>query len=632
MLALSRAKKCQIGVHAVCCSRFASSLSSTERAYCRVYKGDEWDDVKKRFKWRIPEFFNIASAVLDRHCGVASSAAFDTRDFPIFDEGSSVAIYDDGTAHSFGQLRRASVVLARALHVLGVRKGDRVALHLPQCAATVLGHTSVWRLGALSLPLFPLFGSAALQYRLSDSQATVLLTSLSQLDKVRPLLQHTEVRHVIVCDGHFYDDAGTSRGRVKVPRSCGDNARGDNIEMHALHDLLREFDNDDECTKIDEIVDASTFTTKANDGAVIIYTSGSTGPPKGCVHAHRVLLGHLPGVELPHQCFPQPGEVTWTPACWAWIGGLFDVLMPSLFHGVSVVAHRARKFDARDTLELVQRRRVTATFLPPTALKLLRRQLGDHCGEKIRLMYPHMRLRSVAAGGESLGQDIRDWCLETFGTTVDEFYGQTECNLVCTNAHELFPSIGGIGRSVPGKRVVILRDESDNVASVHEEGEIAVHTSDPAMMLGYWNKTVPEKFTKDGKFMRTGDRGYCTEAGDFVFVGRDDDIITSSGYRVGPSPIEAALQELPEVALAAVVGKKDPVRTEVVVAFVQLQEHVKPTEELAMRLKEHVRQRVAQHEYPREVHFVEEMPCTATGKLLRSKLRQHANDPVGCPL
>ncbi|MEO1580131.1 MAG: AMP-binding protein, partial [Pseudomonadota bacterium] len=349
----------------------------------------------------------------------------------------------------------------------------------------------------------------------------------------------------------------------------------------------------------------------AEDPAMLIYTSGTTGSPKGALHAHRFLLGHLPSVELQHEFLPQPGDVGWTPADWAWIGGLMDLAMPCLYHGVPLIAHRMRKFAPDAAYRLIADHGVRVLFLPPTALKLMR-QAAVPGG---------VDLRSIGSGGESLGADLLAWGHEALGAPINEIYGQTECNLVvstCHGAMEIRP--GTMGRAVPGHEVAVI-DSGGVPMADGEVGEIAVRRGDPVMFLGYWNQPgkTEEKFV--GDWMRTGDLGVRDAEGYFTYVSRDDDVITSAGYRIGPTEIENCLLGDLDVVMAAAVGLPDPVRTEVVTAFVVVREGAS-VEGLAERLVARVRERVSPHVAPRRVEFVESLPMTATGKVMRRALRE----------
>ena len=348
---------------------------------------------------------------------------------------------------------------------------------------------------------------------------------------------------------------------------------------------------------------------------MIIYTSGTTGNPKGALHGHRVLPGHLPGVELPHEFFPQPGDLFWTPADWAWIGGLFDVLMPAWHHGVPVLVHRFTKFDPERAMDLMARHGVRNVFLPPTALKLLRQADVRPGGA---------RLRTLASGGETLGGELLDWGRRTFGLTINEYYGQTECNLVVGNAACLMEvRAGSMGRPIPGHRVAII-DEQGNELPPGTEGAVAVRRPDPVMFLGYWNKPGATAGKFIGDWLVTGDRGRRDADGYLWYLGRDDDVITSAGHRIGPGEIEECLMGHPAVALAAAIGVPDPVRTEAVAAYVVLRPGHAPSDALAREVQDFVRTRLAAYEYPRQVRFVDELPMTATGKIMRRMLRQQA--------
>ena len=368
-----------------------------------------------------------------------------------------------------------------------------------------------------------------------------------------------------------------------------------------------------ESAMANEADDFEPVDTAAEDPAVIIYTSGTTGKPKGVLHAHRVLLGHLPGVEMSHGSFPQEGDLIWTPADWAWIGGLLDVLLPAWHHGVPVLARRFAKFDAEAGFDLMSRHRVTCTFLPPTALRMLRLVPSP------RSRWP-LALRSVASGGEPLGKELLDWGRRELGLTLHEFYGQTECNMIVSACAPLFETAAGwIGKPALGHQVEIIGDDG-RLLPPGELGHIAVRSPDPVMFLRYWNNpsATAEKFI--GEHLVTGDSGVMDEDGFVRFVGRMDDVITSAGYRIGPGPIEDCLISHPAVKEAAVVGVPDPERTEIVKAFIVLRDGQQPSDDLVRSIQDHVRSRLSAYEYPRAVEFIDALPMTATGKVIRKDL------------
>jgi acetyl-CoA synthetase len=521
-----------------------------------------------QFVWNIPQHFNIARDCCDRWADGTERLAL---------------IHEDHTgskdSFSFDQLKRLSNQLAATWSSEGIKRGDRIAICLPQSPATALAHIATYKIGAIAVPLFTLFGPDALHYRLFDCGAKAIVADRNGLEKINEVRSELPELTQLWCS----DDCRSPW------RSIWDSLSSPGIDF-AIADTLAE------------------------DPALIIYTSGTTGKPKGVLHAHRVLLGHLPGVEMSHDGFPQPKDRMWTPADWAWIGGLLDVLLPSLHHGVTVVSRRFNKFDPEEALALIERRSVRNVFLPPTALKLMR------AANKLQGRWQY-QLRSIASGGESLGAELIDWGRKTFGLTINEFYGQTECNVVLSSSSKLFdPDPHAIGRAVPGHDVRIVNDEGIEIPR-GSIGNIAVRAPDPVMFLRYWNNPSATEDKFRGEFLITGDLGLSDERGFVRFIGRSDDVITSAGYRIGPGPIEDCLLQHPAVQLAAVVGVPDPVRTEIVKAFVVLREGFEPGQALTESLQNLVKTRLGGHEYPRAVAYVDALPMTATGKIIRRELR-----------
>ncbi len=528
-----------------------------------------YEDACERFRWQIPARYNI---------GVDACGKWAERDF-----GRLALVFVDqaGKAreYSFGEMHEASNRLGNLLLAQGVQTGDRIGVLLPQSPETAFAHIAAYKIGCVSIPLFTLFGAEALQFRLGDSGARIVITNAEGAAKLAAIRDSLPALQAV-----FTID-GASAGTIDLHKS---------LAQHST--------------------DLTPADTLADDPAVIIYTSGTTGQPKGALHAHRVLLGHLPGVEISHNLFPQEGDRMWTPADWAWIGGLFDVLLPAWHHGVSVVAHRFQKFTPEAAFQLMQDYQVRNTFLPPTALKMMR-AVSD---PQHRWSY---RLRSVASGGETLGAELLDWGKRTFGLTINEFYGQTECNMTVSACADIMPARpGAIGRPVPGHQLAII-DDQGKVQAAGQIGHIAIQRPDPVMFLGYWNneKGTQEKFIDD--WLVTGDTGFQDEDGYVHFVGRNDDVITSAGYRIGPGEIEDCILQHPAVKMVAVVGAPDAARTEVVVAVVVVHDDVQPDADLARAIQDHVKIRLAAHEYPREVYFVDELPMTTTGKVVRRDLR-----------
>jgi acetyl-CoA synthetase len=325
-------------------------------------------------------------------------------------------------------------------------------------------------------------------------------------------------------------------------------------------------------------------------------------------------LGHLPGVQMPHNFLPQEDDLFWTPSDWAWAGGLLNCLLPCLHFGVPVIAYKFPKFDAEAAFALMEELKVRNTYMPPTAVRMLRQVKNP--GSRYNLA-----LRSFGSGGESLGKEVLQWAQKELGITINESYGQTECNLMLGSCAELGVSRpGAIGKQIPGHRVAIINEQGEELPA-NSLGNIAVHRPNPVMFLRYWNndKATKEKFI--GDWLLTGDQGYQDEDGYVFFVGRDDDVINSSGYRIGPGEIEDCLTGHPAVALCAVIGKADPERTQIVKAYIVLQEDEKPSDALTRDIQNFVRKRLAAHEYPREISYLRELPMTTTGKIIRRKLK-----------
>ncbi|MBB4303595.1 acetyl-CoA synthetase [Rhodobium orientis] len=536
----------------------------------------DYDALRAAFRWQVPERYNIALDACDRWA---------VRD-PDRTAIIHVAHDDTVTDVSFRHLAESSNRLANALAAHGIGRGDRVGILLPQMPETAIAHFAIYKRAGIAVPLAALFGVDALRYRLGDSGAKALVTDAAGVEKIAALADDLEHLTLVVSV-----DGPATAGRIPVV---------------GLADLLQ---------KAADIADVAD--TGADDPAMMIYTSGTTGPPKGALHGHRVLLGHLPGVEMPHEFLPRAGDRLWTPADWAWAGGLLNVLLPALHFGVPVLCHAFEGFDPEKAFRLMAEHRVRNAFIPPTALKLLR--AVDDPNSRYDL-----DLRTIGSGGESLGREVYEWGRETLGLTINEFYGQTECNLVLSSCAAIgVTRIGAIGKPVPGHDVAVI-NATGEVAPRGTLGQIAVARPDPVMFLTYWNnaEATEEKFV--GDWMLTGDQGIMDEDGYVHFVGRDDDVITSAGYRIGPGEIEDCLISHPAVKLAAAVGKPDPVRTEIVKAYVVLAPGEAPSAELADAIREHVRTRLSAHEYPREVAFVTEMPLTTTGKVIRRKFREEA--------
>jgi len=529
--------------------------------------GQDFDAIYRSFRWDIPKKLNIAQLTCDRH------AASD-----------KVAIYyenekGESQHFSFSQLKELSDRFANALRGLGVQSGDRVAIILPQRVETAVAHLACYKIGAIALPLSILFGQDAVQYRIKDSSAKIAITDASRFDMVEQLCAEVDVLETIIgC-------------------SCGDS-------INEFWQLLQ---------KSSEHLDM--YQTLADDAALLIYTSGTTGPPKGALIAQRSLLGNLTGFEMSHNFFPQPKDLFWTPADWAWTGGLWDALLPTLYFGKPILAYEGGRFDPEHACHLLGKYQVRNAFIPPTALKMMRQV--DYIQQR-----HNVNLRSVMSAGESVGKELIHWGRESLGLEINEMWGQTEFNYLVGNCSAIMPpKPGSMGKAYPGHHIEII-DSDGQILPLGEHGELAAKMGDPVMFLGYWNRAEATRKKFKGEWFCTGDVGYRDEDGYLWFVGRTDDVISSAGYRIGPGEIENCLLKHPAVLQAAVIGKPDELRGSIVKAFVVLTEGHSANDDLRIDIQNSVRTQLAAYEYPREVEFVDSLPMTTTGKVRRIELRQ----------
>ena len=532
---------------------------------------DRYQELYQRFRWDVPERYNIAQAC----CG---QWAADRTRFALYWEDES----GETAAYSFWDIQVAANRLSNALAGLGVKRGERVALLLPQRPQTAIAYIAIFQMGAIALPLSHLFGPDALEYRMNHAEASVAIVepaTLANLWAIKAKLPG--LRHVIGVGG----------------------AR--ETEVHSWEALLAKA--------------ASHFSaveTRAQDPALIIYTSGTTGPPKGALKAHRVMIGNTPGFVHSHDFFPQKGDMFWSPADWAWTGGLMDALLPAWLFGIPILGYRGR-FEPEKAYCLIEKYGIRNSFLFPTALKLMMKAVPE----------PEKRfslnLRSIMSAGESVGVTVIEWAREHLGVTINEMFGQTEINYVVGNCQAAWPvKPGSIGRPYPGHRVAVIDDKGVEIPR-GELGEIAVKKdNDPVFFLEYWKneRATREKFI--GDWGCTGDQGKMDEDGYLWYQGRSDDVIKSAGYRIGPAEIESCLVKHPAVANAAVIGKPDATRGAIVKAFIVLQPGQAASQSLIDEIQQHVRGRLAPYEYPREIEFIDALPMTTTGKVQRKELRR----------
>ncbi|MDQ2944172.1 MAG: acyl-CoA synthetase [Candidatus Dormibacteraeota bacterium] len=540
------------------------------------FRGRSIDEIDRDFRWSIPVRYNLGVDCSDRQPARKPALIHEKL---------------DGTVErfSFGDLAQLSNRFANALQSFGVAPGDRVAIVLPQLPATVVAHLAVYKLGGVAVPMSTLFGPDAFEMRLQDSGTKLIVTDHSTLPRIE------EIADRLPSLQRFVLTSGTARARPSM----------------TVEQMLAGGSPD--------------FTpapTNSDDPALLIYTSGTTGGPKGALHGHRILFGHLPGFELSHDFFPQADDLFWTPADWAWIGGLMDALFPALHHGRCTFSMESSgPFDPERALSRMATYAVRNTFLPPTALKMMRQGNAQPPRD--------VRLRSIMSGGEALGEEMLNWVRERLGVTVNEIYGQTECNYVVGNSSGLYPvKPGSMGKGYPGHHVAVVNELGEPVGP-DTLGEIAIRRPDPVMFLGYWQnpKATTDKYV--GDWLLTGDLARTDDSGYLYFAGRKDDVINSAGYRIGPTEIESTLMKHPAVAMAAVIGVPDEIRGEVVKAYIMTKQGVEGNGQLATDIQAFVKTRLAAYEYPREVEFIDHMPLTTTGKIRRNELRARHQQKVG---
>ena len=556
---------------------------------------DHYAERVRDFRWDVPPDFNIATACLRWADDPARVALWIPTD---------ANARDELVPFGYTRLRDATNRLSNALVALGIARGDRVGIVLPQGAEVAIAHLAAHQLGAIAMPLSLLFGPEALEFRLQDSEAKVALVAASGLHAFAALRETCPaLRHVVV---------------VGTPR---DGLPRDALAWDAL------------------LADAPpTFTpvgTRATDPAVLIYTSGTTGSPKGALIPQQALLGNLSGFALSQNDFPRAGDVFWSPADWAWTGGLMDALLPTLYYGMPIVADDARRdgrFDPLAAFELIARQRVTNAFIFPTALKMMMKAVP-----KPRERFD-LALRAIMSAGEAVGTAVFEWGRAELGVTINEMFGQTEINYIVGNASLHWPARpGSIGRPYPGHRVAVLDDDGD-VCAPHVVGDVAAHRldvhgdPDPVFFLEYWKnpEATASKFD-GGDWCRTGDLAHADEDGYLWYQGRADDMFKAAGYRIGPSEIENCLVRHEAVANAAVVPSPDPERGNVIKAFVVLAAGVNGDDALVAALRQHVRERLAPYETPREIEFIDALPMTTTGKVQRRVLREREAARIRAP-
>ena len=597
---------------------------------------DNYSQLHGNFQWLVPEKFNIAQACCARWAELPDA----TKRVAIqaMDTGGSTTFY------TYAELQQQANRLSRVLAVLGVGRGDRVAIVMPQRFETAVAYMAVLQMGAVAMPLSMLFGPEALEYRLHDSEAVLAICDESSIASV----------------GAIRENCPLLRSVLGVGAAA---AQADVDYFDALSRVTPEF---------------APAVTDADEAAVLIYTSGTTGNPKGAVIPHRALIGNLTGFVCSQNWFGFDGRdnattdaVFWSPADWAWTGGLMDALLPTLYFGRPIVAFNGR-FSPQAALELMGKFGVTHTFLFPTALKAMMKAYPGTASATVRQQFG-LKLQAIMSAGEAVGDAVFDYCQKQLGVTVNEMFGQTEMNYIVGNCAMgqaptlgtgvsslppegaqpalgrpgggLTPALlgwpakpGSMGKGYPGHRVAVIDDEGSECA-VGVPGDVALNLfdvhghPDPIFFLGYWKNEAATRDKFTGNWCRTGDLATRDDDGYLWYQGRSDDVFKAAGYRIGPGEIENCLVKHPAVANAAVVPKPDKARGALVKAYVVLAPdfiaaragntgaEAQFDANLVAELQAHVKGKLAPYEYPKEIEFVEALPMTTTGKVQRRVLR-----------
>lgn len=557
------------------------------------------------FQWAVPEHFNMAQVCCQRWAAAPNA----TKNIAVVESGTGAS----ATFHSYAELQDQANRLSHVLSVLGVGRGDRVAIVMPQCFETAVAYIAVLQMGAVAMPLSMLFGPEALEFRLHDSEAVVAIGDASSLEGLQAVRENCPLLRTVLGVGALAQTLG----------GCDFNYSA------ALAQQPPEF---------------TLVSTLAEEAAVLIYTSGTTGNAKGALIPHRALIGNLTGFVCSQNWFgfdgadnAQSNAVFWSPADWAWTGGLMDALLPTLYFGRPIVAFHGR-FSPQTALELMAEFGVTHTFLFPTALKAMMKVYPGTPQATVRQQFG-LKLAAIMSAGEAVGDAVFDYCQAQLGVTVNEMFGQTEVNYIVGNCAVLWPpKPGSMGMGYPGHRVAVI-DDDGHECPVGVAGDVALNRfdahghPDPIFFLGYWKNAASTQGKFTGDWCRTGDLATRDAEGYLWYQGRADDVFKAAGYRIGPGEIENCLVKHPAVANAAVVPKPDAARGALVKAYVVVtpefiaacaaskRARALIDAELIAQLQQHVKGKLAPYEYPKEIEFVDSLPMTTTGKVQRRVLR-----------
>lgn len=548
-------------------------------SYEEAVKNFRWEDVEAHFTWSKTGKVNMAHEAIDRH--VAEG------------RGGKIALhYSDSVrdeSYTFADLSKQSNRFANVLRGLGIGKGDRVIIFMPRTPELYFSLLGILKVGAVVGPLFEAFMETAVKDRLLDSGAVAVVTTPSLLPRI-PRSELPDLKHVIVFG------EGVQEGDGIIDFSKAMSAAADEAEIEWLG---RE------------------------DGLILHYTSGSTGKPKGVFHVHNAMIQHYHTGRIVLDL--REDDIYWCTADPGWVTGTsYGVFAPWL-HGVTNVV-RGGRFKPQDWYATLQKYKVTVWYSAPTSFRML---MG--AGDDVVKQYDLSSLRHVLSVGEPLNPEVVRWGYKVYGQRIHDTWWMTETGgqLICN-----YPSMpikpGSMGKPVPGVQAAILDDQGNELPPLRM-GNLAIRTPWPSMMRKIWNNPAKyEEYFRIPGWYVSGDSAYRDEEGYFWFQGRIDDVINTSGERVGPFEVESKLVEHPAVAEAGVIGKPDPVRGEIIKAFISLREGYAPSEELKADIAKFVKEGLAAHAAPREIEFKDKLPKTRSGKIMRRVLKAwELNLPTG---
>jgi acetyl-CoA synthetase len=536
-----------------------------------------YEQEREHYKIDLPERFNPVVDIVERWAAEAP------------DELALVSLGPSGETiaeHSAAQLAARSRAAARALLAQGVRPGDRIFIMLPRGPAWYEAMLGAIRIGAVVSPATNQLTSRDIAYRINKAQASVAITSAEGAARVDAI------------------DVPIPTLRVKIADHAG--GRDGWLDFDGLLESAPE-------------LELSDSPTAAEDPMILFFTSGTVSYAKMVAQTQAYGLGHVSTARFWHDL--RPGDRLWTVTDTGWAKAAWGSLFGQMHERATIVQVALGKPDADTILRILREAEITCFCAPPTLYRLLvQADLGS---------YDLSPLRHCTSAGEPLNPEvIRAWKEGTGGLVVYDGYGQSETTVLSANYRTVPVRPGSMGKPVPGWIVDVL-DENGNRAPDDVVGGIAVKVTDPrpvGLFTGYVGDPEADAKSFRHGWYYTGDKAWRDSDGYLWFEGRDDDVITSSAYRIGPFEVESALVEHPAVMEAAVVGKDDPQRTQIVTAFVILAAGHSGSDELIVELQEHAKQLTAPYKYPREIHFVEELPKTVSGKIRRSELRQRLNE------